>query len=280
MNFSLPVEDVGSLGEVEYTLALFGPGNYSIIEIEAEGKYGKYYIIPDGYCRSVEIPRDSRLLLHLLEVVNGPASWDWAALSEIVPSEKAMWWTRKYGLPGYDPDFYARFHEYAYPLSLFRKHAATLFLMFKLYEAVYYEDEKEMIRYLSALIKHPDFERYPPEKYEEWQKEFSKRPLKNKKEYVLFQIRRIVNREIKNIRVFFSLTDPNLYLHATSHFDICYYQLGLLLTKNDETAWKNIKKCVNCNKYFWGHGNKKYCNACDRRTVWSRNHPKRRRGNE
>jgi hypothetical protein len=32
----------------------------------------------------------------------------------------------------------------------------------------------------------------------------------------------------------------------------------------------NIKNCAHCGDFFSGHGNKKYCHMCDRRTVWAR----------
>jgi ribosomal protein S27AE len=32
----------------------------------------------------------------------------------------------------------------------------------------------------------------------------------------------------------------------------------------------NIKTCPNCGDFFSGHGNKKYCSRCDRRTIWAR----------
>lgn len=65
---------------------------------------------------------------------------------------------------------------------------------------------------------------------------------------------------------------------ARDLFDVAYFQLATLMTKPNKDIKDNFKICPledgGCGSMFWGHGNMKYCNNCDRRTIWSRKHKK------
>lgn len=69
-----------------------------------------------------------------------------------------------------------------------------------------------------------------------------------------------------------------LEVYANNIIDTCNVFLSLLIASGD---CKNIKICPNCRHIFFGHGNKKYCDNCNRKTVWSRKNRKdKKKGGE
>lgn len=273
VKYNWPIEDVGNLGEVTYTSTALGVmSDYKTEEINGE-KYIKE--AGEAVHKYIVLPEGNKLILSLLETVKEPSVWDWTTLPSITPFDNIKKWLIKYGLPGFDQGLFYT-HGMVYPLELFEKHVATIFLMFKLYESIYFETEEALFKYWSALIKHPDFEEYSQKLHKELQRNFSEKTLENKKASALGLLSMIITHEIENIKLQFN--GDQFWLKTVSVFDICYYQFGCMLTKNDDSTWKNIKKCANCQTYFWGHGNKRYCDRCDRRTVWSREHPRPKKG--
>lgn len=72
-----------------------------------------------------------------------------------------------------------------------------------------------------------------------------------------------------------------LGIRAQNLFDIAYFHLANLLTMKDATIQRHLKTCNNpqCNHLFWSeHGHSRYCELCDRRTIWSRK--KKKEGNK
>jgi|GEM_PF-6585892 len=276
MKYFWPVEEVGKLGEVNYSLRALGVmSDYTTEEINGE----KYIKEAGGeVIQHIKLPADNKLIISLLEIVKEISPWDWAMLSVIVPFDNIKKWLLKYGLPGYDEELFYK-HGTLYSLRLFEKHVITLFLMFKLYESIYFEKEEDIVKYWSILIKHPDFVKRSQNEYQEQQNKFIGKTLENKKASVLDLLGIIVNHEVENIQLRFLEYYRKFHLSTASVFSICYYQFGLMLSKNDKTVWKNIKKCANenCQTYFWAHGNRKYCDMCDRRTIWSKNNPKKKK---
>lgn len=58
-----------------------------------------------------------------------------------------------------------------------------------------------------------------------------------------------------------------LEVYATDIISTCDILLSFMAVGGEG---KNIKLCPNCQGFFHGHGNRKYCNNCNRKTVWSR----------
>lgn len=280
--YCLPWEDsLGSLGETEFTLQGLGvSSDYALEEVE-----GVPYIVESGEGIPGRVLTREDLqtygpVLSLLETIEEPPSWEWDSLPEIVPFAKIKLWLKKYGLPAFDGGFLNSRNRYAFPLPLFQKHAATMFLLFKVWESAYYERESDMLHYWKALVRHPDFVPCSKKEYKENETAFREKPLANKKDSALWLAGMVIDHEIKTtVELRFSGASKKFYAASSSLFAICYHQMGVLLSRGDHVLGKNIKTCANpaCQKVFWGHGNARWCPACDRRTMWSRGQSKSKR---
>lgn len=65
---------------------------------------------------------------------------------------------------------------------------------------------------------------------------------------------------------------------AKNLIEACNLFLSQILTMDLNYTKSNIKICANpeCGRTFEGHKNKKYCDLCNRKTIWSRNNKKQK----
>jgi hypothetical protein len=63
---------------------------------------------------------------------------------------------------------------------------------------------------------------------------------------------------------------PSFALRASRLFDYVFFQLASLIMKPESEVKRGLKQCHGCSQFVWGHGNRRYCSRCDRRTLWSR----------
>lgn len=275
MQIFWPVEgEIGKLDYVDYGLVgLRIAPDYILVEIDgklylSEGPQGGEWATLDR-----EELQSPDLLFSVVRLVKEPGEWNWDDLSEVVPLNNIFQWLKRYGMPGYDPSllYGPRGIRYVYQLSLFERHAATLYLMFRLLEAASYEWEweKSLNHYYAILSSHPDFDWQSGISHESHMNSWLELPAKNRASSAMFLIHDIIDREVGNIRLKFMQSRPYFYLFSTSLISICYYQFGLLLTRGEFNS-KNVKRCKECQSPFWGHGNRLYCPNHDRRRAWEK----------
>jgi len=70
-----------------------------------------------------------------------------------------------------------------------------------------------------------------------------------------------------NIKLCSNSVGFGLEAHATDIIGACNMLLSMMMTTGEG---KNVKICPNCGDFFTGHGNKKWCPKCNRKTISSR----------
>ncbi len=241
-------------------------------------------ILPDDY---------NKLLFSTIGLVNKPNRWDWDVFTfcdldwhksfiDAIQFDRVGQWLTDYGLPSFDTELYQRGY-WGYPLKDFKVHVGTIFLMYQTYSAVMDRNDPKQLALdltnqpllywnsgatpdLAGTVKKADFQR-----------KILNGDIENAVHSAQFIMGVILDRQVKNITLNYSFADSRFYWHASSLFDICYYQIAALTTldlNEFQEQRRNIKTCEHCNSLFWGHGNRRYCYNCDRRTVWKRRHRK------
>lgn len=205
---------------------------------------------------------DLNILLSLISLVNEPI--DVNNLSAAFSNKDIINWCKTHTLPSVkkhekwkmcDTDKYTFLYD-SMPLDIFYHEAITIYLIFK----------------ICGLLNEDDFT-----KAKEYATKLKDLTLENGKEEIENNIdiniiiSTIIDYKIKNVHLrFLNFATNKLFLDADDLFSMIYFQLANLITKPIEERQKHIILCINCGKAFWGHGNRKYCYDCDRRTVFSR----------
>lgn len=252
---------------------------------------GALCIIGQGNANTKETLKSGgydRLLFDTLSLVNEPNgnTWDWGR--KMIDEKRLFRWLKRYGLPvsyggctsALDPQYSTVPSTAAfsyYPMQDFANHVGAVYLMYMSFEAIIDKDETKIPRYIRFLTSHPLIHFAPDglreKKLELFEAQISKLPL-NKKIKVGHQSIGIrLNVELNSMKLGYEPSQQAFYIQAFSLFDLCYYRLATLIAQNkssEATHRNQVKYCRNCQKVFWGHGNRRYCTFCDRRTVWSR----------
>lgn len=246
--------NIGNLSAVEYDGCITG-GNYEFQVIES-----KDYLValPSGKlsCPDTEIEKslDKNVLLSLISVLDEPISWDWNKINEYISPKKMIKWVKRNGLPcSQDEYLFNKFKKVGVSINDISLEIAQLYLIYNVWVAFNLMDENKISKYLRILDS----------------KFGNKEKINNfKKHMVPIVIVDILNSRFDRIKIRFAY-DYSFCLSTYSMLDICFFQLANIIARGDITS-KNIKKCPSCNDLFIGHGNKKYCKNCNRKTEWSR----------
>jgi len=172
--------------------------------------------------------------------------------AELIPTEGILNLCRKYGIVSENKDLWMQHRIIGFDLQQFKYLLFKLRWIFTVYMAVEYEDF-DLMRDLipSTYIAEKD-------------KKNDQLILKAAKEWILLHTQ----------KASFSLCMKDkgfgLEVQALDILNACYIFLSFLIVTGDN---RNIKICANtdCQDFFLGHGNKKYCDKCNRKTLWSRN---------
>jgi len=206
------------------------------------------------------------ILLDTISLVNKPDNnWCWQEFNSLVPPDKLINWQQKWGNPG----------AWYKPISLveFQKHAVILYLIYQLYYYSQAQEIDKMVFFYGLLLRNPDFEK--PTVHHGVQRDFYQERIyrfkvegKHREARINDLIGLIVDHEVQSLKPAYN-TKYGFSLRIASLLPIIYYQMGVLIRFPSDDFTK-IRKCANCNSYFWGHGNRRYCykNSCDRRVVY------------
>ncbi len=263
-------EDIGSVGMCDmFTLAF---SEYQLQEIN-----GQIYVVginpiktdlKKGFLAMFKEGNDSAILFDLFKTIQGPLPQDWSNnwLSEVIPASRVIEWCYKYGLL-WDNEFKKALTEkrppsfFGFPLYEARRRIAYLYSYFKLWESLIYKDYEKAEKLAPLAVTFP--------KGYETLEEFLTH-LKN-------WLPTTLNVELM-ITLDFSSNNPHLKTLADNAYDVCMFQLLLLMTRAPIEVKKHLKVCKNpsCGSYFWAdHGNQKYCSGCNAKTVWDQTKRKR-----
>jgi hypothetical protein len=239
-------------------------------------EYGAWDPDRGGLFRPVDSPLST--LFSLLDLVHEPISWE--ALDSCVSPERAVQWCLDHGLPesercydnrlwsegDWSPDDRA-----CLPLEIFQKQVLTLFLCFHCWRILVGEQWDQLDAVLIALSDTKGPERIQGAPLE-WRQHYAQ----------WYLLSHIMTQRVERIRPTYSwpLGDdgpngtPGIRLVASSLFDYAFFQLAQLTMKPKLEIKRKLKLCRGCSRFFWGHGNRRYCErpGCDRRTIWSQNH--------
>ncbi|HAA81541.1 MAG TPA: hypothetical protein DCE09_08320 [Thermoanaerobacter sp.] len=256
-------EEIGNLIDVDVAVTTWE----RIILREREGEQ---YLVSGGAPKVVKPPTtDYNFMLSLINLVKvSDVSVSFEGLMNSISFEAAAKWVQENGFP--EVEHYYLDGAYAWlSLSRFRREVVTLWLLFHLWLALLYEDEKEITRYLQSLAA----------------RNISDFSFRRKKITAQQFISDLIDQRLKEMqpRISAYLPNPRILLHTNNLFTVAYFQLALLITQKDETKGKNLKVCPieegGCGNLFWGHGNRKFCPLCDRRTAYSRRKKKNKNSN-
>jgi len=250
--------EVGNLVDVDTTVALWE-------RVVLREKEGGQYLVSDGACVGVIKPPtvDYNFMLSLINLVRPPSmSASFEDLVETISSEAAAEWIQRNGFP--EVEYYYLDGAYAWlSLSRFRRQVVTLYLLFHLWQALLYDNEREVDRYLRPLAA----------------RDISGLSFRHKKIIAQQFISNLIDQRLREMQPRFSayLPSPKILLHTSNLFSVAYFQLATLITRETQgepEKKKHLKVCPDdqggCGNLFWGHGNRRFCPNCDRRTAYSR----------
>jgi len=257
-------EEIGNLLDVDVSAITWE----RIILREREGKH---YLVSDGACKVFKPPtRDFNFtlsLINLVKVADMPLNFE--GLMDGISFEAAAKWVQENGFP--EVEHYHLDGAYAWlSLSRFRRQVVTLWLLFRLWRALLYEDEKEITQYLQPLAA----------------RNISDFSFRHKKIIAQQFISDLIDQRLKEMQPRISAYSPNpkILLCSNNLFSAAYFQLACYIAKKDIEGYKNLKQCPEeeggCGNWFWGHGNRKFCPRCDRRTAYSRRKKKEKTVNK
>lgn len=272
--------EVGNLVDVD--TAIYLPKRVLLRESK-----GRLYLVLDnnaGFQVVKPTTTDYNLLLSLINLVKPLDTLTLSGLMETISPEAAVKWVQENGLPetesSYLEDFWGlmkgtemvdeKSREFGsriwLSLTRFRRQVVTLYLLFHLWQALLYDDEQEIAKYLQPLAA----------------KDISGSSFKHKKITAQQFLSGLIDQRLREMQPRFSayLPNPKIILHTNNLFTVAYFQLACLITQKEEG--KHLKTCPReeggCGKLFWGHGNRKFCPKCDRRTAYSRRKKKEKNG--
>jgi hypothetical protein len=267
------VREIGGLTTPEAGTALYE-------QISIRQRNGTRYLVAHGPCIGIFYPQTGawdpdrggvfrpvrdpfETLFSLIGLVHEPVRWE--ALDACVVPEEAAQWCLDHGLPGgEDPDV----EGFWFPLEVFQRQTITLSLAFKCWWILLTQAWDQFDAVLIALSDTPE--------------RIHGRSLESKKHYAQWHLLSvIIGDRVRRIRPRYTWplgaegsTDgtPSIRLIAASLFDYVFFQLAELTMKPKREVKQQLKLCLGCSRFFWGHGNRRYCSrrGCDRRTIWSR----------
>jgi len=248
--------EVGRIASVETLNMKFA--EYFIRTID-----GKDYVLGKNKKKGVFCEfNEYKLLFSLFSLVKSPLPryFDNKYLINVVPIEAILQFCTEYGLPYEDKNLWEE-HRYAgFEVGHFRYRIAVLYSFFLLWKAFYENDEASInLNMLLVGLKPADYSDH-------------KQKRAHIKEWLARYVTTFGNHF--SFEVDYNAVKDGFFLKLRTRniFDTCYYQFATLLTNEDVLFKGNLKSCKACNAFFWGHGNKRYCEKCNRKTVWSRNH--------
>ncbi len=236
-----------------------------------------------GQLPCTEVIRPLDLLLSWLELVQEP--FDSAELDRCVPPEHAVAWCERYGLPWVQGEEVDGSMEC---LSLWelQDQVLTLYRFSQLWMAYQWQDRecfKDMWKkgipdlpivnidehgreIAESMRQSTRFQWSPTAK---WDRQFSRYTT---------SLRGQLNTRLPHSRTSQSLSTGQWTLSADRDLFIIGYSVLEALTQLPQgelpATTKTYTVCAACRNSFWGHGNARYCPTCDRRTRWSRTHPR------
>lgn len=262
-------EDVGTIQEVETMTWQFDDYRLKLIGEELCIVGGK--VVADRELIKIEGPT---ILLDLLQTVKAPppAYWGKAVLSEYIPTDGVIAWCKKYGLLQEDrycwnfefeidgePGYIAG--EHGFKLHPARRQIAQLYEQFNLWQGLI-NDDIDLIRDNGRQVFIED-------------STSDHEAIEKVKIYLPCVI------EVKpSIILDFSEKYPRIKWGFSSLLEICRYELLLLMTRDTTETRRHLKTCKNprCGVHFWtDHGNTRYCDKCNAKTVWEQNERKPRK---
>ncbi len=214
---------------------------------------------PQPYAPSV--PDGPAFLLQLINLVKQPISWD--RVDESVTVTAAQEWCTQHGLPVVE----AIIDEGRPGLSLglFQRETLTLALLCSVWRAIFYEDKPTLARDLPQFLKAWASQRMGATDC--WRELVLRRaaliakgsPVE-REELAKANIAELLHERLAQVNLTFAWGDSVPHLRLTAGlFDIGYLQVASLLTKPDVEITQHLKTCQNCQRLFWGHGNRRYC---------------------
>lgn len=169
---------------------------------------------------------------------------------QAISTEDILALCRKYGInTKVDGPIWMQHRIHGFELRKFKYALFALRWRFAVYMALCYEDY-ELMRELVPLTTLPDKKTSDEQilaSAKEWLTQFSGSGI--------------------NVSLCSTSNGFGFEVNTTHIISACDVFLSLMIASGDG---KNIKICPNCHRVFLGHGNKKYCDNCNRKTVWSR----------
>lgn len=216
-----------------------------------------------------KLNKNYEILLDTISLVRQPGrDWNWQDFDNLIPPLEVEKWQNKWGNPG----------AWYSPITLpeFQKHALLLYLIYQLYyysQAQDLEATNEVTFFYGLLLRNPDFEKISVDICQQQMLKF-KAQKEHREDRIGDLIGLIIGHEVQSLIPTYHIR-RGFSLRSVSLIAIMYYQMGILIRSN-EGEFKKVRRCANCNAYFWGHGNRRYCykKTCDRRIV----HKKRKGG--
>lgn len=229
-------------------------------------------------------------------------NWKDGNINRYIPINEVKNWCKKNGLLWYEESIYHEYNKICMPLKEFYENAILLNIMFYLFHYINIsvmdsDSVQENQLYKISKSNNSNFNIYDDDirqytvmlmKY----CEFKNKPKGNK----YFDVNSIFNMDINDVIMIgtnycfdfinemvndiglhfhrprsYPYDKPDLFVYVQWPINTLYYQFGMMLTKPEEVEG-NIKRCENCNAYFWGRKNQKYCykKGCNRKTINSR----------
>ena len=170
---------------------------------------------------------------------------------QAISTEDILALCRKYGInTKVDGPIWMQHRIHGFELMKFKYSLFALHWRFAVYMALCYEDY-DLMRELVPLNSYP--------------------VKKTGEEQILDATKEWLTQPPTNAGIKASLCSNEngfgLEVYATDIISVCDIFLSFMMVSGEG---KNIKLCPNCQGFFHGHGNRKYCNNCNRKTVWSR----------
>ena len=242
--------------------------------VELRERQGQIWLVAMGRPQPTAppIPAGPEFLLSLVNLVKPPLTWE--RVDESVTVRDAQAWCTPYGLPTVEAII-----DEGRPgvsLGLFQREALTLALLYQVWWALFYKDGAILVRTLPQLCKAWASQRRGATDH--WRamvirdaELIAQSATVKREELAEAYVQEMLDERRARVQPIFEGDGPTprLYLTEGSLCDIGYVQVAILRTKPDVEIRQHLKRCQNCQRFFWGHGNRRYCEQpqCDRRIV-------------
>ncbi len=256
-------QDVGKISQVA-TL------NRKFVEYTSRDIDGEEYIIGKNKNKEALFLEfsDYKLLFSIFKLIKLPLPkyFNKPHLNEVIPLEGIIQWCYKYGLPYEDKALWEKHRCIGFEVNHFRYRVAMLYSRFLLWKAVLDEDQMAIDCNMVLVGLNPTKFTNQDDKINEVKK------------WLAIYINTSSGGFDLDMEYDTSINKFEFKLRTDSLFGACYYQFATLVLNCNIDYKGNLKQCKCCGSFFWGHGNRGYCDNCDRRTFWSRKHKEKKRG--